>query len=59
MSPDKLKMPAKGFTKAERAWIQELIAEIKTVNAVQGRNVTISETESGQTINADDCTPCP
>ncbi len=56
-----LKLPAKGFTKAERAWLQELIDAINTVQAVQGRNCTVSDAPdgSGQTINADDCTPCP
>ncbi len=54
-----LKLPEKGFTKAERAWLEKLIEAIKTVQAIQGRNVTISNDGSGQTINADDCTPCP
>ncbi len=52
-----LKLPDKGFTKAERAWLAELIQAIKTVHAVQGRNVTITDTEAGQVINADDI-PC-
>jgi len=54
-----LKLPEKGFTKAERAWLAELIEAIKTVHAVQGRNTTISDTNVGQVINADDCDPCP
>jgi len=54
-----LKLPEKGFTKAERAWLAELIEAIKTVHAVQGRNTTISDTNEGQVINADDCDPCP
>ncbi len=54
-----LQLPQKGFTKAERKWLQELIDAIKTVQGVQGRNVTISNANSGQTINADDCTACP
>jgi len=54
-----LKLPEKGFTKAERAWLDELIEAIKTVHAIQGRNTTISDTNVGQVINADDCTPCP
>ncbi len=55
-----LELPEKGFTRAERKWLkEELIKAIKTVQGVQGRNVTISNDDSGQTINADDCTPCP
>jgi len=59
MMPAELKLPDKGFTKSERAWLAELIEAIKTVHAVQGRNTTISDTNGGQVINADDCTPCP
>jgi len=59
MTPESLKLPQKGFTKAERAWLQQLIEAIKTVQAVQGRNCTITNTGDGQVINADDCTPCP
>jgi type IV secretory pathway protease TraF len=52
--------PQKGFTKAEREWIAKyLIPNVKTVHAIQGRNVSISDTEQGQVINADDCAPCP
>lgn len=59
MSIDELKVPEKGFTKSERAWLKELVKSIKTVQALQGRNVTIStEVGKGQTISADDCTPC-
>lgn len=55
-----LKLPEKGFTKAERAWFEKvLIPAIKTVQAVQGRNCTITNTDQGQVVNADDCTPCP
>ncbi len=54
-----LRLPEKGFTKAERAWLQTLIDAIKTVRAIQGRNTTVSDANEGQTINADDCTPCP
>ncbi len=57
MNASNLKLPEKGFTKAERLWLSELIDAIKTVQAVQGRNVTISNDGSGQTINADDCPP--
>ncbi len=60
MSPLELKLPEKGFTKAERKWLQDqLIEAIKTVYGIQGRNVTISNADTGQTINADDCAPCP
>jgi len=59
VSVDNLKLPDKGFTKTERAWLETLIDAIKTVQGLQGRNVTISNDDSGQTINADDCTPCP
>ncbi len=54
-----LQLPAKGFTKAERAWLQQLLNAIKTVQAIQGRNTTVTNTDNGQTVNADDCTPCP
>ena len=54
-----LKLPSKGFTKAERAWLSQLLEAIKTVQAVQGRNTTIGESDNGQVINADDCEPCP
>ncbi len=54
-----LKLPEKGFTKAERAWLAELIQAIKTVQGIAGRNVSISNADSGQTVNAEDCTPCP
>ena len=53
-----LELPAKGFTKAEREWLKELLAAIKTVEAVQGRNVSITPSDSGQVINASDCQPC-
>jgi hypothetical protein len=54
-----LKLPEKGFTKAERKWLAELIAAIRTVHAVKGLNTTITDTDSGQVISADDCPPCP
>ena len=59
MNADELKLPQKGFTKAERAWLEQLIEAIKTVRGIAGRNVSIDNDEQGQTINADDCTPCP
>lgn len=58
MTIDSLKVPKYGFTKAERAWLEELVNAIKTVRGVAGRNVSITEADRGQTINADDCTPC-
>lgn len=59
MTIENLTLPAKGFTKAEREWIKNvLIPAIKTVHAVPGHNVTISDSDNGQTINAMDCPPC-
>jgi len=58
MTPESLKLPQKGFTKAERLWLAKLIEAINTVQAVQGRNCTVTNTQEGQIINADDCTPC-
>ncbi len=54
-----LQLPAKGFTKSERVWLQQLIDAIKTVQGIAGRNVTITNADSGQIINASDCDPCP
>lgn len=59
MSVIDLRLPDRGFTKTERAWLAQLIEAIKTVHAVQGRNTSISDTDQGQVINADDCAPCP
>lgn len=59
MNPDDLKLPKRGFTKSERAWLANLIEAIKTVHGIQGRNITISDQPDGQVINADDCAPCP
>ncbi len=56
---DDLKLPAKGFTKAERAWLEELITAIKTVRAIQGKDISISDTDTGQVVNASDCAACP
>ncbi len=55
-----LKLPEKGFTKAERAWIaSELAKAFQTINAVSGRNTTIDNSDEGQTVNASDCDKCP
>jgi hypothetical protein len=52
--------PQKGFTKAEREWIAKyLIPNVKTVRALQGRNTSVSDSDQGQTVNADDCPACP
>lgn len=60
MNIDNLQVPVKGFTKAERQWIKEkLIPALKTVRGIAGRDVSISNDDQGQTINASDCTPCP
>jgi len=53
-----LQLPAKGFTKAERAWLAKLIEAINTVQAVAGRNTSISNQAAGQVIDAADCDPC-
>ena len=54
-----LKLPDKGFTKQERKWLKEvLIPAIKTVHGIQGRNISITDKDEGQTINASDCQPC-
>lgn len=48
-----------GFTKQERKWLREkLRPALKTVHGVAGRNVSITDDDSGQTINASDCQPC-
>jgi hypothetical protein len=54
-----LKLPAKGFTKAERKWLLELIKAIQTSRPIAGRNVTVTENDDGHVISADDCAPCP
>jgi hypothetical protein len=56
---ENLTLPGKGFTKAERAWLKQLIAAIKTVQAIPGRNCTINNTDAGQSIDATDCGPYP
>lgn len=49
-----------GFTKREREWLRtKLKPAMKTVHGVAGRNVTITDKNEGQTINAADCQPCP
>jgi len=53
---ENLKVPTKGFTKAERDWIKNvLIPAIKTVHAVSGHLTTVSDSDQGQVINAQDC----
>ncbi len=60
MDIQNLTVPDKGFTKAERQWIKEvLIPAIKTVHGVAGRNVSITNSDNGQLINASDCDACP
>ncbi len=45
-----------GFTKKEREWLKtKLRPALKTVYGVAGRNVNITNTNSGQAINASDC----
>lgn len=59
MDIEQLTVPSKGFTKAEREWIKNvLIPAIKTVHGVAGRNTNITNTNEGQTINAEECSPC-
>ncbi len=58
MDAQSLTLPQKGFTKAERAWLAQLVEAIKTVQAVAGNNTTVSNSEAGQVINAEDCSPC-
>ncbi len=56
MDIQNLTVPDKGFTIAERKWIREqLIPAIKTVFGVPGTNVSITNHDSGQIINASDC----
>ncbi len=59
MNIDQLTVPDKGFTKSEREWLKDLISAIKTVQGVAGRNVSITNSDNGQTIAASDCDPCP
>ena len=49
-----------GFTKKEREWLKtKLKPALKTVHGVSGRNVSITDSDVGQTVNASDCQPCP
>jgi hypothetical protein len=42
-----------------KAYLNELIKAVKTVQPIAGRNVTIGEEKGkGTTINATDCPPC-
>lgn len=60
MDLQNLNLPDKGFTKAERAWIKDvLFPAIKLVHGIQGRNVKITDGDTGQTIATNDCQPCP
>jgi len=60
MNIENLRPPAKGFTKAEREWIKNvLIPALKTVHGIAGRNTTVDNSEAGQTINTAECSPCP
>jgi len=54
-----LELPQKGFTKAEREWLKQLIEAIKTVEAVPGRNCSIDNSHNAQVISSNDCQPCP
>lgn len=47
-----IKLPDKGFTHAERAWLAELLKEIQRVTAISGKNTFIDNTPQGQVINA-------
>jgi hypothetical protein len=54
-----LELPQKGFTRSERAWLAQLLIEIKNARAIAGDNVTISDSAAGdgQVINGD-CPDC-
>jgi hypothetical protein len=52
-----LRVPERGFTKAERAWLEEVIQAIKTNHGIAGENCTITDTGEGQLINASSCPP--
>lgn len=51
-------IPGGAFTKKEREWLKKLKIGLKTVQAVQGTNVSITNSDNGQTINASNCPPC-
>jgi hypothetical protein len=56
-----LKLPAKGFTDTEREWLEDLLAELRSVRAVAGASIKVSDNANGQVISADecDCDLCP
>jgi hypothetical protein len=58
MNPENLQLPVRGFTKEERAWLEQLIEAIRTVHGIQGRNATLSDSSLGQVIDASDCPVC-
>jgi hypothetical protein len=47
MTPNELTVPTKGFTKAERAWLEQLVLAIKTAQPIAGTNVRI-DVQAGQ-----------
>lgn len=51
--------PPPGPRKLERYLVEVVIPAIKTLYAIAGVNVTISDFDTGQVINANDCPPCP
>jgi len=56
--PTDITVPQKGFTKSEKQWLEQLIADIKTCRAIAGDHCQVSDGSDGQTISADDCPPC-
>ena len=46
------KLPDKGFTKAEKQWLEQVIQDIAGAKAIQGQNTTVDSRPDGQTINA-------
>jgi hypothetical protein len=56
-----LELPAKGFTDTERAWLEGLLAELRSVRAIAGAGIQVSDNADGQEISADecDCDLCP
>jgi hypothetical protein len=56
-----LELPEKGFTDTERAWLEDILAELRGLRAVAGTNVTVTDGVDGQVIAADecDCDLCP
>jgi hypothetical protein len=48
-----LKVPTKGFTKRERAWLELVVEAILTAQALKGKNTTMDEHHGkGTVINA-------